>query len=139
MDRILTSFISALRNADVRISTSETLDALHAVDLVGYDNRTLLRNSLSLVLPKTRDEKSIFDATFDHFFSLRGPQRCNRRATKKRTADIAKRSWTSQSGQGDADAVTRTGSPRPRVEQLPRWPLKSWRHLRRRARRSANC
>lgn len=71
MDRILTTFIRALRNADVRISTAETLDALHAVELIGYSDRALLKHSLSLVLPKTLDEKAVFDATFDQFFSFR--------------------------------------------------------------------
>ena len=31
MDQLLTNFIRALRNADVRISTAETLDAFSAV------------------------------------------------------------------------------------------------------------
>ena len=33
MDRILVDFIKALRGNGVRIATSETLDAIHAVDL----------------------------------------------------------------------------------------------------------
>jgi uncharacterized protein with von Willebrand factor type A (vWA) domain len=72
MDRLLTHFIRALRNADVRISTSETLDALHAVELVGYADRTLLKNSLALVLPKTEAEKAAFDVCFEKFFAHRG-------------------------------------------------------------------
>jgi uncharacterized protein with von Willebrand factor type A (vWA) domain len=71
MDRLLTTFIHALRNADVRISTAETLDALKAVDLVGYRDRALLKNSLALVLPKTQDEKVAFDTCFDQFFAAR--------------------------------------------------------------------
>ncbi|MBB6094665.1 hypothetical protein HNQ60_003552 [Povalibacter uvarum] len=71
MDLLLSSFIRALRNADVRISTAETLDALSTVELVGYADRSLLKSSLSLVLPKTVPEKAIFDATFDQFFAYR--------------------------------------------------------------------
>jgi hypothetical protein len=70
MDRTLTNFIRALRNADVRISTSETLDALSTVELVGYEDRAALKRSLALVLPKTADEKETFDACFDRFFSF---------------------------------------------------------------------
>ena len=70
MDRTLTRFIAALRNADVRISPAETLDAMGAVELVGYRDRAFLKTSLSLVLPKTADEKETFDATFDQFFSF---------------------------------------------------------------------
>ncbi|MAT84031.1 MAG: hypothetical protein CMD39_07045 [Gammaproteobacteria bacterium] len=69
MDRTLTNFIRALRNADIRISTAETLDALSAVELVGYEDRGALKRSLALVLPKTADEKEAFDLCFDQFFS----------------------------------------------------------------------
>ena len=64
MDRLLTSFIRALRNADVRISTAETLDALSAVELIGYSDRQLLKDSLALVLPKTLDVSKAVDRSF---------------------------------------------------------------------------
>ena len=70
MDRTLTHFIAALRNAEVRISPAETLDAMNAVELVGYRDRAFLKDSLALVLPKTADEKETFDTTFDQFFSF---------------------------------------------------------------------
>ena len=70
MDRTLTHFIAALRNAEVRISPAETLDAMNTLELVGYRDRDFLKNSLSLVLPKTADEKEAFDTTFDQFFSF---------------------------------------------------------------------
>jgi len=70
VDTLLTQFIGALRNADIRISTAETLDALSAVELVGYSDRRLLKDSLALVLPKTLDEKAAFDTCFDQFFSF---------------------------------------------------------------------
>jgi hypothetical protein len=70
MDRTLTNFIRALRNSDVRISTAETLDAFNAVELVGYEDRDFLKRTLSLVLPKTADEKETFDSCFDQFFSF---------------------------------------------------------------------
>ena len=70
MDRTLTNFISALRNSEVRISTAETLDAFNAVELVGYEDRDFLKRTLSLVLPKTADEKETFENCFDQFFSF---------------------------------------------------------------------
>ncbi|HVF17620.1 MAG TPA: VWA domain-containing protein [Steroidobacteraceae bacterium] len=70
MDALLTNFIRALRNADVRISTAETLDAFKAAQLVGYADRARLKDSLALTLPKTIDEKAAFDACFDQFFSF---------------------------------------------------------------------
>ena len=71
MDRTLANFIRALRNSEVRISTAETLDAFNAVELCGYEDRDFLKRSLSLVLPKTIDEKDTFDACFDQFFSFK--------------------------------------------------------------------
>ena len=70
MDQTLTQFIQALRNADVRISPAETLDAFEAVDLVGYRDREHLKRTLALVLPKTEDEKISYDQTFEQFFKI---------------------------------------------------------------------
>ena len=70
MDKMLTSFIASLRNADVRISPAETLDAMNAVELTGYRDREFLKNTLALVLPKTADEKDAYDTTFEQFFKF---------------------------------------------------------------------
>jgi len=69
MERTLTNFIRSLRTAEVRVSTAETLDAINTVELVGYENREFLKHSLSLVLPKTADEKETFNACFEQFFT----------------------------------------------------------------------
>lgn len=68
MDRTLISFIQALRNAEVRISPAETLDAFAAANLVGYSQREALKQALWLTLPKTPDEKARFNLCFDRFF-----------------------------------------------------------------------
>jgi uncharacterized protein with von Willebrand factor type A (vWA) domain len=70
MDRVLGDFITSLRHAGVRISISETLDALQATQLVGYDDREILSDSLSAALAKSAREKEIFTKCFDHFFSF---------------------------------------------------------------------
>ena len=88
-----TSFIAALRNADVRVSTAETLDALSAVELVGYGDRELLKNTLSLMLPKTVDEKDAFEVTFDRFFAFEDVE-----GTTKSVADDFE-----ADGQGDGE------------------------------------
>lgn len=69
MDRQITSFIRALRSSDVRVSTGEALDAVRAVALVGYSDRTLLKDTLGCVLAKSPDEKVTFDELFDLYFS----------------------------------------------------------------------
>ncbi len=70
MDRVLEDFISTLRGSGVRISVSESLDAAHAVELVGYDERRLLKDSLAAALAKSAPEKEIFSDCFDRFFSF---------------------------------------------------------------------
>ena len=69
MERVLTDFVKALRNANVRVSPAETLDAMEVVDRVGYENKDLLKRTLSIVLPKTPEEKDKFSSCFDDFFT----------------------------------------------------------------------
>jgi uncharacterized protein with von Willebrand factor type A (vWA) domain len=97
MDLLLTNFIRALRNADVRISTSETLDAFRAAQLVGYSDRVLLKQSLALVLPKTVDEKVAFDTCFDRFFSFRD-SRCLESSDTNTDSDSNQHDPTSAAG-----------------------------------------
>ena len=71
MERTLSNFIRALRNAEVRVSTAETLDAFNTMELVGYRDRAFLKDALSMVLPKTADEKESFSQCFDSFLSFK--------------------------------------------------------------------
>ena len=68
VDRTLISFVQALRNAEVKVSPAETLDAFAATNLVGYSERTALRHALWLTLAKTPEEKERFSLCFDRFF-----------------------------------------------------------------------
>jgi uncharacterized protein with von Willebrand factor type A (vWA) domain len=70
MERVLRDFIFALRNAGIRVSVSESLDAAHTLDLVGYEDRDTLKISLAAALAKTPHEKDIFKECFDRFFSF---------------------------------------------------------------------
>lgn len=70
MTEVLGDFIRALRAADVRVSTSESIDAGNVVGLIGLDDRARLRDGLSQVLAKSEDEKDAFRETFDRFFAF---------------------------------------------------------------------
>ncbi len=70
MDRTLVDFVKVLRTAEIKVSPAETLDAMQTIDLVGYEDRQFLKNSLSMVLAKNPEEKEAFDSCFDHFFSF---------------------------------------------------------------------
>lgn len=67
--RLLSDFIRALRASDVRVSTGEAIDAAGAMQLIGFEDRTLLRDTLGIVLAKSPDEKDAHDRLFDLFFS----------------------------------------------------------------------
>lgn len=69
MDVLLSQFVRALRNADVRVSPAETLDAFEVFLQIGISNRSLLKDALSMSLAKTVSEKNFFENTFDRFFS----------------------------------------------------------------------
>jgi uncharacterized protein with von Willebrand factor type A (vWA) domain len=64
----LIRFLQAARSAGLPISVAESLDAFHAVDLIGYDDRATLKDTLGLVLAKTHDEKQVFSECFDLYF-----------------------------------------------------------------------
>jgi uncharacterized protein with von Willebrand factor type A (vWA) domain len=70
MPQVLGEFIQALRSAGVPVSPADTLDAFAAADVVGYEDKGLLKNSLALVLAKDPHEKEIYSETFDQFFSF---------------------------------------------------------------------
>lgn len=68
MELTLLYFAAALRNADVRVSPAETLDAFDVAQRIGINDPVLLKDALALTLAKSRAEKERFDDTFERFF-----------------------------------------------------------------------
>ncbi len=64
----LRQFLQAARSAGIRVSAAEGIDAARAVQVVGYGDRMVLKDALSLVLAKTPEEKDLFDEAFDLYF-----------------------------------------------------------------------
>ncbi|MFP6809233.1 MAG: VWA domain-containing protein [Pseudomonadales bacterium] len=71
MEKTLVEFVKVLRTAELKVSPAETIDAMQAIDLVGYRDREFLKNTLSMVLAKNPEEKETFDSCFDRFFSFK--------------------------------------------------------------------
>ncbi|HZO95276.1 MAG TPA: VWA domain-containing protein [Candidatus Baltobacteraceae bacterium] len=61
-------FVAALRDAGVRISPAESIEALRALDAVGYEHRDVVRDALAVVLAKSAAEKIVFDDCFARYF-----------------------------------------------------------------------
>src|SRR5215813_7375063 len=66
-------FFRAARGAGVHVSPAESIDAMRAVARVGFEERTVLRDTLLLTLAKSEDEKKALGACFDLFFSQPEP------------------------------------------------------------------
>jgi uncharacterized protein with von Willebrand factor type A (vWA) domain len=61
-------FFRAARGAGVRVSPSESIDAMRAVADVGFTDRAVLRDTLLLTLAKSQEEKQSLGQCFDLFF-----------------------------------------------------------------------
>ena len=61
-------FLQVARGAGLRVSVAEGIDAMHAVEVVGFAHRQTLKDTLSLVLAKSVDEKAVFETCFDQYF-----------------------------------------------------------------------
>src|SRR5215813_12298042 len=66
-------FFRAARGAGVHVSPAEGIDAMRAVAKVGFEERSVLRDTLLLTLAKSEDEKKALGACFDLFFSQPEP------------------------------------------------------------------
>lgn len=64
----LRRFLQVARGAGLRVSAAEGIDAARAVDIVGFADRSTLKDTLGLILAKTPDEKNLFDEAFDLYF-----------------------------------------------------------------------
>jgi len=64
----LVRFIGALREAGVRISVAESIDAMNAVAAVGLE-RARMHEALAAALIKDEADRAVFDEAFNRFFA----------------------------------------------------------------------
>ena len=69
MERIIASFVSALRENGIRVSPGESLDAVQALALCGMEGRRSSRQLLRLTLVKNVNDIPTFNEVFNRFFS----------------------------------------------------------------------
>ncbi len=72
MERTLSAYVRALRTAGAAVSSAEAIDAARAMALVGYADRTRLKDTLGLVLAKSEDDKQVHAELFELFFGPAG-------------------------------------------------------------------
>ena len=80
-------FFRAARGAGVHVSPAESIDAMRAVSKVGFEERSVLRDTLLLTLAKSEDEKKALGACFDLFFSQPEPSQPNDAPTAPEAAN----------------------------------------------------
>jgi uncharacterized protein with von Willebrand factor type A (vWA) domain len=73
MDERIIEFVRGLRAAGVRVSVSESIDALNAVDALGIENKELFRSSLRTTLVKDSEDLAVFEELFPLYFGSGGP------------------------------------------------------------------
>jgi len=102
----LRRFLQVARGAGLRISAAEGIDAARAVDLVGYSDRAVLRDTLGAVLAKTLDEKVLYEETFDRYFQRQEFSRSDPEPSSNASAtrDVAQ-GIGSEGGQALADLL----------------------------------
>ena len=74
MRSVILNFINELRRAGLRISLSESMDAMRALAAVGIE-RDFLREALATSLVKEEEDRPTFDETFARFFAGPSPRR----------------------------------------------------------------
>jgi uncharacterized protein with von Willebrand factor type A (vWA) domain len=73
MRTVTLRYINELRAAGLRISLSESMDAVQAVAAVGIE-REVLREALAASLVKEEEDRPVFDEIFVRFFAGPGPR-----------------------------------------------------------------
>jgi uncharacterized protein len=89
-------FFRAARGAGVHVSPAESIDAMRAVAKVGFEERSILRDTLLLTLAKSEDEKKALGSCFDLFFSQPEPVQPS---DAKETTDESAPAYPNQSAQ----------------------------------------
>jgi len=93
----LVKFVQVLRYLGLRVSSSETIDALKALSLIDINDRDAFRITLRALLSKQIEKQILFDKAFDIFFAspeekdkqyLDGLQR--KREAEKREQQVGK-------------------------------------------------
>jgi hypothetical protein len=94
-------FFRAARGAGVHVSPAESIDAMRAVEKIGFAERTILRDTLLLTLAKSEDEKKALGACFDLFFSIAEPAQKEANDNKPDAEAPASQSQTAGGGSAE--------------------------------------
>ncbi len=100
----LRRFLQVARGAGLRVSAAEGIDAARAVQMIGYADRDILKDSLGLILAKTPEEKAAYEEAFELYF-----KRDDLGAQDEAESDEQKRPWQQQQGQQGGEGMGGSG------------------------------
>ena len=75
MQQTLEDFYKVVRSAGIKVSVADSIETSKTVELVGYGNRSILKDALTLSLAKTVDEKEALEECFEQFFTFNAFQK----------------------------------------------------------------
>ena len=116
MQTVLLHFLDELRAVGVRISPSESIDALQSAASIGIE-RELLREALAVSVIKDEKDRPLFDAIFAQFFAVPGLRPKSDRAASFgegrgwRTRGDSARSISQQPPRAESPATALRSSP----------------------------
>ena len=100
----LRRFLPVARGGGLRVSAAEGIDAARAVQMIGYADRDILKDSLGLILAKTPEEKAAYEEAFELYF-----KRDDLGAQDEAESDEQKRPWQQQQGQQGGEGMGGSG------------------------------
>lgn len=66
--RVVTELCAVLRRRGLPVAPPEVMDAMRALNVVGVDDRVVVREALATTLVKRSVDRVVFDAVFERFF-----------------------------------------------------------------------
>jgi Protein containing von Willebrand factor type A (vWA) domain len=105
MQQTLEDFYKVVRSAGIKVSVADSIETSKTVELVGYGNRSILKDALTLSLAKTVDEKEALEECFEQFFTFNAFQKNTKSPedAKQTGADQAEKNDEANAGANDPE------------------------------------
>ena len=87
----LTEFSRLLRREGLTVGLQETMDALEALEVIGFEDRETVRTALRAIFAKSPQEQASFDRLFAHYFVSAERKRENAKAMGAAEEELARR------------------------------------------------
>lgn len=87
----ITEFSRLLRREGLTVGYQETMDAMEALNVLGFSDRETVRTALRTIYAKSLEEQCTFDRMFDHYFVSADQKQANAKAITAAEEELARR------------------------------------------------